>query len=265
MRRLDGRRPDQLRPMRITRHFLSYPEGSVLVEAGMTRVICTVSLQEGVPPFLKGSGRGWLTAEYGMLPRSTPERNPRDGGRGRQAGRTYEIQRLIGRSLRAVTDLEALGERTLVLDCDVLQADGGTRTAAITGAFVALVDALDHLRRQGVVEDLPLFSFVAAVSVGLVQGEVLLDLTYEEDARAEVDMNVVMTGDGRFVEVQGTAEKKPFDRGQLDRLLDMAQTGVRTLLDLQKQVLGPLAQEVGKYAHPPTRLYAPQDVDPGHE
>ncbi|MEW6547120.1 MAG: ribonuclease PH [Bacillota bacterium] len=265
MDRLDGRRPDQLRPVRITRNFLAYAEGSVLVEAGMTRVICTASLQEGVPPFLKGSGRGWVTAEYGMLPRSTPERNPRDGGRGRQAGRTYEIQRLIGRSLRAVTDMEALGERTLVLDCDVLQADGGTRTAAITGAFVALVDALDYLRKQEVVSDLPIFSFVAAVSVGLVQGEVLLDLTYEEDARAEVDMNVVMTGDGRLIEVQGTAERKPFDRTQLHRLLDMAQVGIRQLLDLQRQVLGPLAEEVGKHAPPPARLYAPQDVDTGDE
>lgn len=265
MNRLDGRRPDQLRPVRITRNFLAYAEGSVLVEAGMTRVICTASLQEGVPPFLKGSGRGWVTAEYGMLPRSTPERNPREGGRGRQAGRTYEIQRLIGRSLRAVTDMDALGERTLVIDCDVLQADGGTRTAAITGAFVALVDALDYLRRQGLVAGLPLYSYVAAVSVGLVQGEVLLDLTYEEDARAEVDMNVVMTGDGRLIEVQGTAERKPFDRTQLDRLLDVAGVGVRQLLELQRQALGPLADEVGQHARPADRLYSARDVDTGDE
>ncbi|MEW6399527.1 MAG: ribonuclease PH [Bacillota bacterium] len=263
--RLDGRRPDQLRPVSITRQVLAYAEGSALVEAGMTRVICTASVQDGVPPFLKGSGRGWVTAEYGMLPRSTAERIPRDGGRGRQAGRTYEIQRLIGRSLRAITDMEALGERTLVLDCDVLQADGGTRTAAITGAFVALVDACDYLRGQELLVTLPLFSQVAAVSVGVVQGQVLLDLTYEEDARAEVDMNVVMTGDGRLVEVQGTAERKPFDRTQLGRLLDVAEAGVSQLLDLQRRVLGPLAEAVGRGRPAPPRLYTPRDVDAGDD
>lgn len=264
MERLDGRRPDQLRPLTITRHVLAYAEGSALVEAGMTRVICSASLQDGVPPFLKGTGRGWVTAEYGMLPRSVPERIPRDGGRGRQAGRIYEIQRLIGRSLRAVTDMEALGERTLVLDCDVLQADGGTRTAAITGAFVALVDACDYLRRQQVLSELPLFSEVAAVSVGLVQGEVYLDLTYEEDARAEVDMNVVMTGDGRLVEIQGTAERKPFDRAQLERLLEMAEAGIKQILEVQRRALGPLAQELGR-VRPAARLYAPRDVDGGDD
>lgn len=263
MRRLDGRQPEELRPVKISRGFLLYPEGSVLVETGLTRVLCAVSLQEGVPPFLKGSGQGWVTAEYGMFPRSTPERIPREV-RGRQVGRNYEIQRLIGRALRAVTDLEALGERTLIVDCDVLQADGGTRTAAITGAFVALAEALEKMRSAGLLESIPLFSFLAAVSVGLVQGVPLLDLTYEEDARAEVDMNVVMTGQGQLVEVQGAAERQPFTRQQLEQLLDLAERGISQLLGAQREALGALAKEVGKRRLPPPRFYAPADVDPGH-
>lgn len=264
MRRLDGRQADQLRPIKISRGVLDFPEGSVLVEAGRTRVLCTCSVQEGVPPFLKGSGRGWVTAEYAMLPRSTPERIPREISRGRQAGRSQEIQRLIGRALRAVVDMDGLGERTLIMDCDVLQADGGTRTAAITGCFVALIEGLQTLRRQGVTSDLPVASFVAAVSVGLVQGTPLLDLTYEEDARAEVDMNVVMTDSGQLVEVQGTAERQPFARRQLDALLDLAEIGIRQLLQVQREALGPLAEEVGKHGAVPRHLYEPEDVDSGH-
>ena len=237
MPRFENPPADALRPLRITRGFTRHAEGSVLVEFGETRVLCTASVEEKVPPFLKGKGSGWVTAEYGMLPRATHTRGRREAAEGKQSGRTQEIQRLIGRSLRAVTDLGALGERQVTLDCDVLQADGGTRCASITGAMVALADAVRFLKEKGLVAGEPLKDFVAAVSVGLVGGEARLDLDYEEDSGGDTDMNVVMTGGGRFVEVQGTAEGEPFDRALLDGLLDLAAAGCRTLTDLQGAAL----------------------------
>ncbi|HEY7678295.1 MAG TPA: ribonuclease PH [Candidatus Methylomirabilis sp.] len=237
MSRPDGRRADELRPVTITRNFIRHAEGSVLIQVGETRVVCTASAEDRVPPFLRDTGQGWVTAEYGMLPRSTATRTPRESVAGR-SGRSTEIQRLIGRSLRAVTDLAALGERTVTVDCDVVQADGGTRTAAITGAFVALADAADHLRRRGLVARAILREQVAATSVGLVEAEPRLDLSYAEDAIAEVDMNVVMTGGRAFVEVQGTAEERPFTRPQLDALLDLAARGIARLLECQREALG---------------------------
>jgi ribonuclease PH len=233
--RSDGRRPGDLRAVRLGPGFMPPAEGSVLIEFGDTRVICTASVQESVPPFLRGSGKGWVTAEYAMLPRSSPERIERE--RRGPGGRTHEIQRLVGRSLRAVTNLEALGERSVVVDCDVVQADGGTRTASITGGYVALVLALDRLRRGGAFARLPLTDSVAAVSVGVVRGRLLVDLCYEEDSRAEVDMNVVQTGAGRFVEVQGTAEGKTFTARELDRMLAAASAAIRTLGALQRETL----------------------------
>ncbi len=243
--RIDGRAFEQLRPVQITRNYIKYAEGSVLIEAGDTRVICTASIEDKVPPFLKGTGQGWVTAEYGMLPRSTHARSLRDSTRGRITGRTHEIQRLIGRSLRAVVDLEALGERTIWLDCDVIQADGGTRTAAITGGYVALVDALHYLVQKGQLEVMPLTDFVAAVSVGIVDGNLLLDLCYEEDRNAQVDMNIVMTGRGKLIELQGTAEQEPFSHESMSDLVDMAGQGILQLIEKQKQVLGDLAAKVG--------------------
>jgi len=234
MPRPDGRAANELRPVRIARNYLKYAEGSCLIEMGETRVVCAASVDDTVPPFLKGKGSGWVTGEYGMLPRAGAERSPREAARGRQGGRTLEIQRLIGRSLRAVTEVRSLGERTIIVDCDVIQADGGTRTASVTGAYVALVDALKGLQGRGVVRSLPLIDAVAAVSVGIVQGEMLLDLTYQEDSMASVDMNVVATGALRLVEVQGTAEGLPFTRQQMDQLLDLAQAGIKQLLDAQK-------------------------------
>lgn len=236
--RKDGRRPDQIRPVVITRDYLRHPKGSVLIEMGDTRVICAVCVEEGVPPFLKDTGRGWLTAEYAMIPSATHERSARESSRGKVGGRTHEIQRLIGRALRAVTDLTALGERTMYIDCDVIQADGGTRTAAITGAFVALVDAFRRLRAEGVVDRVPVRDFVSAVSVGLVDGRMLLDLQYEEDSRAEVDMNVVMTRGGLFIEVQGTAEGAPFTRERLEELTNLAAGGIAMLTQKQIEILG---------------------------
>ncbi|MDD3432799.1 MAG: ribonuclease PH [Tepidiphilus sp.] len=233
--RHDGRRADELRPVRIERGFTEYAEGSVLVSFGRTRVLCTASVEESVPPFLKGTGQGWVTAEYGMLPRATHTRTPREAAKGKQGGRTLEIQRLIGRSLRAVVDLAALGERQIVLDCDVLQADGGTRTAAITGAWVALADACEALVARGVLSASPVRDQVAAVSVGLVGGEVLLDLDYAEDSTCDTDMNVVMTGAGGFVELQGTAEHGAFDRGALEALLALAEKGIGELLAAQRE------------------------------
>ena len=238
MTRALGRSPDALRPVRLTRGYTRYAEGSVLAEFGETRVLCTVSVENRVPPFLKDKGRGWLTAEYGMLPRATHTRSEREAARGRQSGRTLEIQRLIGRALRAVVDLPALGERTLQVDCDVLQADGGTRTAAITGAFVAVHDALGWMQRQGMIAALPVRDFVAAVSVGLSGDTGLLDLDYAEDSSCDTDMNVVMTGAGRFVEVQGTAEGEPFARAQMDALLALAGRGIGELIGQQKRALG---------------------------
>ncbi|MFT4010064.1 MAG: ribonuclease PH [Nocardioidaceae bacterium] len=237
MTRADGRAADELRPITITRNWLDHAAGSVLVEFGKTRVLCAASASIGVPRWRKGSGLGWVTAEYAMLPSSTHTRSDRESVKGRIGGRTHEISRLIGRSLRAVIDYQALGENTIVLDCDVLQADGGTRTAAITGAYVALADACTHLAAEGALAGEPLLGSVAAVSVGVIDGEPRLDLPYEEDVRAETDMNIVMTGDGRFVEVQGTAEGEPFDRGVLDALLDLGVKGCADLTALQREAL----------------------------
>lgn len=238
--RPDGRKPEELRPVSITRNYLKYPEGSVLIEMGDTKVICTASIEDKVPPFLKGGGKGWITAEYSMLPRSTPVRTPRDITRLRLNGRSCEIQRLIGRSLRAVVDLEKLGERTVWIDCDVIQADGGTRTASITGSFVAMADALRSLMEQGVLEEVPLRDYLAAVSVGKVEGELRLDLCFDEDSQAEVDMNVVMTGAGEFVEIQGTAEGKPFTGEEHELLLTLASEGIEQLIAIEKELLGDL-------------------------
>jgi ribonuclease PH len=231
------RRADELRPVRILRHYTKHAEGAVLIQCGDTHVICTASVLDRVPPHVKGTGSGWVTAEYGMLPRATGTRTDREAARGKQSGRTLEIQRLIGRALRAVTDLGKLGERTIHLDCDVVQADGGTRTASITGAFVALHDAVTHLLAQGVITESPLRDFVAAVSVGIYQGVPVLDLDYAEDSQCDTDMNVVMTGSGGFVEIQGTAEGTPFSRSEMNALLDLAEKGIRELIAAQKAAL----------------------------
>jgi ribonuclease PH len=238
--RTDGREPAQLRATRITSPFTMHTEGSVLIEAGNTRVICTASVEDRVPPFLRNTGKGWVTAEYGMLPRATSTRTQREASAGKVGGRTQEIQRLIGRSLRSVTRLPELGERTIWIDCDVIQADGGTRTAAITGGFVALVLALKHMRTKGMIRTLPLSDFVAATSVGVVRGTPMLDLAYEEDSSADVDMNVVKTGSGHFIEVQGTAEGLPFEREALDSLLALADAGIQELVAIQRSVVGDL-------------------------
>ena len=232
-----ARAADALRAVRITRHYTAYAEGSVLIEFGNTKVLCTASVEEKVPSHKKGSGEGWVTAEYGMLPRATHTRSDREAARGKQSGRTQEIQRLIGRSLRSVFDLKKLGERTIFLDCDVIQADGGTRTASITGAFVAAQDAVTQLIAQGKLKESPILNHVAAISVGIVQGVPLLDLEYTEDSAADTDMNVVMTGAGHFVEVQGTAEGAAFSRMEMDALLVLAENGIRELVNLQKQSL----------------------------
>jgi ribonuclease PH len=235
--RTDGREYNKLRAVKITPNYIKHAEGSCLIELGKTRVICTATLEEKVPPFLKGRDTGWITAEYGMLPRSCTQRIPREAARGKIGGRTHEIQRLIGRSLRAVVELEKLSERTIWIDCDVLQADGGTRTAAITGGFVALVGCLERLEEQGLFDEIPLRDYVAATSIGLCAGNLLLDLTYAEDSQADVDMNVVMTGKGKFIEIQGTAEKRPFSMKQMEDLLDLARKGIRNLISAQKRVL----------------------------
>lgn len=237
MTRSGNRAPDQLRPITLTRRYTRHAEGSVLVEFGDTRVLCTASVEERVPLFLRGRGEGWVTAEYGMLPRATGERSVREAARGRQSGRTLEIQRLIGRALRASLDLRRLGERTITVDCDVIQADGGTRTASITGGYVALADAVDHLHRGGRIEVNPLHCLVASVSVGICNGVVLLDLDYEEDSTAETDMNVVMNDRGLFIELQGTAERAPFSRMQMTQMLDYAKTGIERLIACQRQAL----------------------------
>ncbi len=233
IKRKDERSPVELRPVKITRNYIKYAEGSCLIELGNTRVICTASVEESVPQFLRDSGSGWVTAEYGMIPRSCAVRLQRD----KNSGRTYEIQRLVGRSLRAVTDLRELGTRTIWLDCDVIQADGGTRTASITGSFIALVDALDKTRKSGAIDSIPIKDFIAATSVGIVDGAPLLDLVYDEDFRAEVDMNIVMTGSNEFIEIQGTAEKEAFNRKQMDELLDLAKIGIAKLIGIQKKLL----------------------------
>jgi len=238
--RSDNRPPNTLRETTLTPNFLEHAEGSVFIEAGRTKVICTASVEDRVPPFLRNSGKGWVTAEYGMLPRATSTRTAREAAQGKVGGRTQEIQRLIGRSLRSVTKLQALGERTIWIDCDVIQADGGTRTASITGAFVALALACEKLRERDVVRVIPISDYVAATSVGIVDGEALLDLAYDDDSRAEVDMNIVKTGDGRFIEVQGTAEALPFGRDSLDMLLDLADAGIRQLIEKQRAIVGHL-------------------------
>lgn len=237
MQRTDGRAVDQLRPVKITRNFIKHAEGSALIEVGETKVICTATIEEKVPPFMKGAGKGWVTAEYAMLPRSAPQRIIRESAKGKIGGRTHEIQRLVGRALRSIVKMEALGERTIHIDCDVIQADGGTRTASITGAYVALVDALSRITNLSAA---PVSEYLAAVSVGKVDGEILLDLAYDEDSRAEVDMNVVMTESGKFVEVQGTAEGEPFSREELDGLLEAAGKGIEDLIAVQREALGEL-------------------------
>jgi ribonuclease PH len=240
MTRSDGRGPADLRPTRLTPAFLLHPEGSVLIEVGRTRVVCTASVEDRVPPFLRNTGKGWVTAEYGMLPRATTTRTQREASAGKVGGRTQEIQRLIGRSLRSVTRLNELGERTIWVDCDVLQADGGTRTASITGGFVALALALQKMRDAGLIKSIPVQDYVAATSVGVIDGLPMLDLAYDEDSRAEVDMNIVKTGDGRFIEIQGTAEGPPFEREALNDLMALGDKGIRDLVALQRSIVGPV-------------------------
>lgn len=242
MQRKGNRKADEIREINIQKGFIKHAEGSTLIDMGDTRVICTASVIEGVPEFLKNTGKGWLTAEYSMIPRSTPSRKVRDASRGKIDGRAQEIQRIIGRALRSVIDLSIIGERTIWVDCDVIQADGGTRTASITGSFVALVEAIYYLMKYQLINQMPVKDIVAAVSVGIVDGEPLLDLNYEEDSRAEVDLNVVKTGSGRFVEIQGTAEQNPFEKGQLDVLLELAGKGISEIIECQRAVLGDLAR-----------------------
>lgn len=242
--RIDGRVNDQLRPVTITRNYIKHAEGSCLIEVGDTKVICTASLEDRVPPFMRNGGKGWITAEYSMLPRATETRNARESAKGKLSGRTMEIQRLIGRALRSVVSLEAMGERTIWLDCDVIQADGGTRTASITGAFVAMVDAMSKLVQNGTWKKLPITDYLAATSVGIIEGNAMLDLNYKEDSTAIVDMNVVMTGAGKYVELQGTGEEAPFDANQLQELLALAQAGITGLIDAQKLALADLAEYI---------------------
>jgi ribonuclease PH len=244
--RTDGRKLAQLRPIKITPSYIKTADGSVLIEMGDTKVICTAKLEERVPPFLRNSGKGWITAEYGMLPGSSATRIGRESSRGKVGGRTHEIQRLIGRSLRAIADLRSLGEKTIWIDCDVIQADGGTRTASITGAYVALIEAVRSWLGRGVISIDPIKDAVAAVSIGIVKGRILLDLCYEEDSKADVDMNFVMTGAGKFIEVQGTAEASPFTRRQMERMAEIAQTGIKELLKTQKNVIGSLTVPIAR-------------------
>ncbi len=235
--RFDGREWDELRPVIITKGLMKYAEGSALIETGETKVLCTATLEDRVPPFLRDTGQGWVTAEYSMLPRSTKERITRESVRGRIGGRSHEIQRIIGRSLRSIIDLDKLGEKSITVDCDVIQADGGTRTASVTGAFVALTDAVLYMIKEGIIEEYPILDFLAAVSVGIVDGKFALDLNYEEDSRADVDMNIVMTGSGLLVEVQGTAEGKPFSKNRLNWLVKLGEKGILDLIEKQKEVL----------------------------
>ncbi|MEV3377895.1 ribonuclease PH [Paenibacillus larvae] len=243
--RADGRQPNELRPVRITPNYNKHAEGSVLIEVGDTKVICTATIEERVPPFLKNEGKGWVTAEYSMLPRATQVRNQREASKGKLGGRTMEIQRLIGRALRSVINLEALGERSITLDCDVIQADGGTRTTSITGAFIAMSLAIHKLMEDKKITVNPIMDYLASVSVGIVQGETLLDLMYTEDSQAHVDMNVVMTGRGHFVEVQGTGEESPFSKDDLDRMLGLAEEGILRLIELQREALGAAGETIG--------------------
>ncbi|HOE56616.1 MAG TPA: ribonuclease PH [Bacillota bacterium] len=245
MRRIDGRSNNQIRPVKITRNYMKHAEGSVLIETGDTKVICTASFDEKVPPFIKGTGKGWITGEYGMLPRSTDVRKPRESARGKIDGRTMEIQRLIGRSLRSIVDLEKLGEMTIYIDCDVIQADGGTRTASITGSFVALVDALNKLIQMEKLEEMPLNGYIAAVSVGIKDGEAILDLNYAEDSTCQVDMNLVMTDKGEFIEIQGTGEASPFNREQLQEMIELGEKGIKDLFEIQRRILGEASGKAG--------------------
>ncbi|MGH9384581.1 MAG: ribonuclease PH [Vicinamibacterales bacterium] len=254
MNRQNDRAPDQLRPVCLTPNYLAHAEGSVLIEVGRTRVICAASVEDKVPTFLRGTGKGWVTAEYGMLPRATNTRSVREAASGKVGGRTMEIQRLVGRSLRSVTRLDQLGERTIWLDCDVIQADGGTRCASITGAFVALILALDKLKQTDQLKSIPVSDYVAATSVGIVAGMPLLDLAYEEDSKADVDMNIVKTSDGRYVEIQGTAEAEPFDREAMNGLLELADRGIDSLIDRQREIVGKiLGDPKGSPVHNRTR------------
>jgi ribonuclease PH len=237
MARQNGRKPNELRKVKVTKDYIRYAEGSCLIEFGDTKVITTASVEEVVPPFLRGKGVGWVTAEYGMIPRSCKSRVQRDSAKGKPNGRTQEIQRLIGRSMRSVVDMTKLGERTIWLDCDVIQADGGTRCASITGSFISLILALEKIRKDGLINDIPVSDYVAAISVGMSEGSTILDLDYEEDSRAEVDMNIIMTGAGKFIEVQGTAEREPFDKKDLDALIVLAKKGISDLVGLQKKAL----------------------------
>lgn len=244
--RPDQRENQQLRQVHITRHYNKYAEGSVLIEVGETKVICTATIEEKVPPFLRGGGKGWVTAEYSMLPRATQTRNAREASKGKVSGRTMEISRLIGRALRSVVNLEELGEKTIWIDCDVIQADGGTRTASITGAYVALVDALHKLIQDGKLTKMPVQTYIAATSVGVIDDEPRLDLSYEEDSQAKVDMNVVMTGEGKYIEIQGTGEEAPFSEEELSQLLALAKKGIYELVDIQKQTLGEVSTLIGE-------------------
>src|SRR3990167_5554554 len=237
MTRQDGRKNNELRELKITKDYIKYAEGSCLVELGNTKVIATASVEDGVPPFLRGSGNGWITAEYGMIPRSCKSRVPSEASKGRLGGRTHEIQRLVGRSLRALADMSKLGERTIWLDCDVVQADSGTRCASITGSFIALALALEKMKKNSILKNIPLSDYVAAISVGIINGETVLDLDYDEDSKAEVDMNVAMTGKGRFIEVQGTAERAPFKKEDLNKLASLAEKGIQEIVRMQKKVL----------------------------
>ncbi|MBX4150262.1 ribonuclease PH [Paenibacillus sp. FSL W7-1279] len=243
--RSNGRKSDELRPMNLSTHVNKYAEGSVYIEMGDTKVLITATVDEKVPPFLKGQGKGWVTAEYSMLPRATQSRNQREANRGKLSGRTMEIQRLIGRALRSVVNLHALGERTITLDCDVIQADGGTRTTSITGAFVALAIAVNKIAEQHKLAVFPITDYLASISVGIAGGQALLDLNYEEDSKAKVDMNLVMTGSGKFVEVQGTGEESPFSREELDQILELGEQGIRELIGRQQEALGPIAAKIG--------------------
>ncbi|HHU64401.1 MAG TPA: ribonuclease PH [Clostridiales bacterium] len=245
MVRIDNRLYDELRPVKVTPNFIKNAEGSVLIEAGNTKVICTATVDDKVPPFLKGSGKGWITGEYSMIPASTIQRKPRESSRGRIEGRTHEIQRLIGRALRSVVDLDKLGERTIWIDCDVIQADGGTRTISITGSFIALAFALKSLMDKGCIEEFPVNNYIAAISVGIVDGQPLLDLCYEEDSAADVDMNIVMTDKGEYVEIQGTGEQSPFTREQMQQLLDLGKNGIDRLVNIQKELLGDIGLLIG--------------------
>ncbi len=243
--RIDGRKNMELRPVKITRNYIKHAEGSVLVESGDTKVICTASIDDKVPPFKKNTGEGWVTSEYSMLPRATQVRNSRDISKLKLNGRSQEIQRLIGRALRSVVNFHILGERAIVIDCDVIQADGGTRTASITGSFIALTDSCKYLIDNGLIEEMPITDFVAATSVGIIAGEEMLDLCYEEDSNAYLDMNVVMSGEGKFIEIQVTGEQSPFSREEFDRLLKLSESGISKLIEIQKKALGPLGKLIG--------------------